>query len=324
MRRLGVRAAFALVVAAILALGIAACGGGGDTTGGTSASSDNLIQPNPANKNVSITVGSKNFTEEYILGQIYAQGLAAAGYDVSTKLNLGSETIAKKAIEDGQISGYPEYTSTALGSFFQVPANKIPSDAQEAYDQAKSDLAKEGLVAYPPTPFADSNAVGTLTSTADKLGLTTISDLQGQSEDLVLAGSPECRVRIDCLAGLEQNYDLKFKQFKPIDIGLRYTVLDKGDADLSILFTSDAQLANSDKYTILEDDKGLIPAGNVIFIASKKVADQAGADFGATIEKVQGNLTLPVIQELNSRVDIDKQEPAKVAHDYLKESGYIK
>lgn len=324
MRGLRVRGAFLLAVAAILALGIAACGSGGDTTGGTSASSDNLIQSNPANKNVSITVGSKNFTEEYILGEIYAQGLEAAGYKVNTKLNLGSETIAKKAIEDGQISGYPEYTSTALGSFFQVPANKIPSDAQEAYDQAKSDLAKEGLVAYPPTPFADSNAVGTLTSTADKLGLKTISDLQGKSEDLVLAGAPECRERIDCLAGLEKNYGLQFKSFKPVDIGLRYTVLDKGDADLSILFTSDAQLANSDKYTILEDDKGLIPAGNVIFIASKKVADEAGPDFGATIEKVQGNLTLPVIQELNSRVDIDKQEPSKVAHDYLTESGYIK
>jgi len=323
MRGLRRRAAFALVAAAILAVGIAACGGGGETTGGTSASSDNLIQSNSQNGDVSITVGSKNFTEEYILGEIYAQGLEAAGYDVKTKLNLGSETIAKKAIQDGQISGYPEYTSTALGTFFQVPADKIPSDPQQAYDKAKAELAKEGLVAYPPTPFADSNAVGTLTSTADKLGLKTISDLKGKSQNMVLAGSPECRERIDCLVGLEQNYGLQFKQFKPVDIGLRYTVLDKGDADLSIVFTSDAMLANSNKYTILEDNKGLIPAGNVIFIASKKVADEAGPDFGATIQKVQGNLTLPVIQELNSRVDIDKEEPAKVAHDYLVQSGYI-
>jgi glycine betaine/choline ABC-type transport system substrate-binding protein len=323
MRGLRRRAAFVLVAAAILAVGLAACGGGGETTGGTSASSDNLIQSNSQNGDVSITVGSKNFTEEYILGEIYAQGLEAAGYDVKTKLNLGSETIAKKAIQDGQISGYPEYTSTALGTFFQVPANKIPSDPQQAYDKAKAELAKEGLVAYPPTPFADSNAVGTLSSTADKLGLKTISDLKGKSQNMVLAGSPECRERIDCLVGLEQNYGLQFKQFKPVDIGLRYTVLDKGDADLSIVFTSDAMLANSNKYTILEDNKGLIPAGNVIFIASKKVANEAGPDFGATIQKVQGNLTLPVIQELNSRVDIDKEEPAKVAHDYLVQSGYI-
>ena len=326
MRGLRVRAAFMLLVAAVLAVTIAACGGGDDTsaTTGGSGSTENLIQSNPDNGKGTLTIGSKNFTEEYILGEIYAQGLEAAGYKVDTKLNLGSETIAKKAIEDGQISGYPEYTSTALGSFFTVPADQIPANAEEAYSQAKSKLAGEGLVAYPPTPFADSNAVGTLTSTADKLGLTDISDLEGQSEDLVLAGSPECRERIDCLVGLEKNYSLQFKKFTPVDIGLRYTVLDKGDADLSIVFTSDAQLANSDKYTILTDDKELIPSGNVIFIASEKVADEAGPDFGDTIEKVQGNLTLPVIQELNARVDIDKEKPADVAQQYLQESGYIK
>jgi glycine betaine/choline ABC-type transport system substrate-binding protein len=326
MRGLRVRAAFTLLVAAVLAVTIAACGGGGSSTSATSesGSTDNLITSNPANGKVSLTIGSKNFTEEYILGEIYAQGLEAAGYKVDTKLNLGSETIAKKAIEDGQVSGYPEYTSTALGSFFTVPADQIPANAQEAYSQAKAKLAKEGLVAYPPTPFADSNAVGTLTSTAEKDNLTDISDLKGVSQDMVLAGSPECRERIDCLVGLEKNYGLQFKKFTPVDIGLRYTVLDKGDADLSIVFTSDAQLANSDKYTILTDDKELIPSGNVIFIASKKVADEAGPDFGDTIEKVQGNLTLSVIQELNARVDIDKQKPADVAREYLQSSGYIK
>jgi len=315
------RALFAVLATAVLGVGVAACGSSNDESSTTASAG--LIQKNPDNSGVKLTVGSKNFTEEYILGQIYAQGLEAAGYDVSTKLNLGSETIALKALKDGEISGYPEYTSTALGSFFQVPANKIPSDAQEAYTQAKADLEKEGLTAFPPTPFADSNAVGTLTSTAEKDGLTTISDLKGKSQDMVLAGSPECRERIDCLAGLEKNYGLKFKQFTPVDIGLRYTVLDKGDADLSIVFTSDAQLANSNKYTVLEDDKGLIPAGNVIFITSQKIVDEAGPDYAKVIGQVQQNLTLPVIRELNSRVDIDKEEPAKVAHDYLKSSGLV-
>jgi glycine betaine/choline ABC-type transport system substrate-binding protein len=321
-----VRAVFALVVAVVLAVTIAACGGGDDdttTTGASGDTGDNLIASNPDNGKTTVTVGSKNFTEAYILGEIYAQGLEAAGYDVKTKLNLGSETIAKKAIEDGEISGYPDYTSTVLGSLYSVPAEDIPSNDIEAYEKARTELAKDDLIAYPPTPFADSNAVGTLSSTADELGLTDISDLEGQSEDLVLAGSPECRERIDCLVGLEENYGLQFKKFTPVDIGLRYTVLDKDDADLSIVFTSDAQLANNDKYTVLEDDKGLIPAGNVIFIASKKVADEAGPDFGETIEKVQGNLTLAVIRELNARVDIDKEKPADVARDYLQQSGYI-
>ena len=153
--------------------------------------------------------------------------------------------------------------------------------------------------------------------------MKTISDLQGKSQDLTLYGSPECRQRIDCLLGLEKYYHLDFAKFVPVDIGLRYTVLDKGDADLSILFTSDGQLANSNKYTLLEDDKQVLPAGNVLFVASKDAVEEAGPDFGETIEKVQEHLTLPVMQELNARVTLDKEEPAKAAEEYLKQFGYI-
>ncbi len=321
------RALFALLAALLLALAISACGGGGDDTSGDSTaadSSDNLIVSNPDNNGVKLTIGSKNFTEQFILGEIYAQALEAAGYDVDTDLNLGSEQVALKALEDGEISGYPEYTSTALTSFFKVAPEDVPGDAQEAVDQVSDDFAAKGLVPFAPTPFADANAVGLLTSTAEDLDVSTISDLDGKSQDLTLAGSPECRQRIDCLAGLEQLYGLSFAKFIPVDIGLRYEVLDKGDADLSIVFTSDAQLfVDADKYTTLEDDKGVLPAGNVIFISDQKVADEAGPDYQATIEKVQGGLTLDVMRELNARVDIDKQEPADVATEYLKESGYI-
>jgi glycine betaine/choline ABC-type transport system substrate-binding protein len=307
------------------AIAIAACGSDdGPSTEADSTGSDsgNLIVENPDNNGVKLTIGSKNFTEQFILGEIYSQALEAAGYDVSTDLNLGSEQVALKALEDGEISGYPEYTSTALTSFFDTPPEDVPSDAQEAVDQAQPDFEKLGLTAFTPTPFADANAVGLLTSTADDLGVSTISDLEGKSQDLTLAGSPECRQRIDCLAGLEKYYGLQFAKFTPIDIGLRYEVLDKGDADLSILFTSDGQLANSDKYTLLEDDKGVRPAGNVIFISDAKVAEDAGPDYQATIEKVQEGLTLEVMQELNARVDVDKEKPEDVAAEYLQEAGY--
>jgi glycine betaine/choline ABC-type transport system substrate-binding protein len=309
----------------VAAVALAACGSDSTSTeaDSTAASSDNLIQENPDNNGVKLTIGSKNFTEQFILGEIYAQALEAAGYQVDTDLNLGSEQVALKALENGEISGYPEYTSTALTSFFDVAPEDVPADAQEAVDQAEPDFQNLGLTAFTPTPFADANAVGLLTSTADELGVSTISDLQGKSQDLTLAGSPECRQRIDCLAGLEQYYDLQFAKFTPIDIGLRYEVLDKGDADLSILFTSDAQLfVDSDKYTLLEDDKGVLPAGNVIFISDQKVAEDAGPDYQATIEKVQQGLTLEVMQELNARVDIDKEKPEDVAAQYLQESGY--
>src|SRR6266550_1407784 len=308
------RALFVLFAASILAVGIAACGGGDSSTTSTGAAAQ-LIQSNPDNSKVTVTVGSKNFTEEYILGEIDAQALEAAGYKVKKQLNLGSETIALKALKAGQISGYPEYTSTALESFFNVKPQDVPTDAQGAYQQAKADFEKEGLTAFPPAPYSSANAVGTLSSTAKKLGVTTISDLSGKSQDLTLYGSPQCRERIDCLLGLQKEYGLQFKSFTPVDIGLRYTVLDKGQADLSILFTSDAQLAGAGatKYTLLTDDKHILTPGYPMFVTSQDVVDQAGPDLESTITQVQQNLDLKTIRELNARVDIDKQQPAAVA-----------
>jgi osmoprotectant transport system substrate-binding protein len=317
------RALLALIAAVVLAFTVAACGDddddddGGDTTA-------NLIENNPDNNGVQITVGSKNFTEQIVLGEIYAQALEAAGYDVSKDLNLGDETVALEALDSGEVDGYPEYTSTALTSFFDFAPEDVPSDPQQAFEESQSDFEQLGLVAYPPTPFSSANAVGLLTKTAEELGATTISDLEGQSEELTLYGSPECRQRIDCLVGLEENYGLRFKEFVPVDIGLRYEVLDKGDADLSILFTTDAQLfTDPETYTILEDDQGVLPAGNVLFVARQETAEEAGEDFGATIESVQADLTLEVMQELNARVDVDREQEADVAHDYLVEFGYV-
>ena len=320
------RALFALLAALALTFALAACGDDdSDTTSGDTGteSSAAAIESNPDNEAISLTVGSKNFTEQIILGEIYAQALAAAGYDVSTDLNLGDEFVALKALESGEISGYPEYTSTALTSFFDTAPEDVPGDAQAALDQVQPDFEEEGLIAYTPTPFSSANAVGMLASEAEKLGITKISDL-ADHQDLTLAGSPECRQRIDCLAGLEQYYGLDGLRdnFTPVDIGLRYEVLDKGNADLSILFTTDAQLFTSDDYVLLEDDQGVLPAGNVTFVASQEAIDEAGPDLAETVEKVQSSLTLEVMQELNARVDIDQEKPDEVAAAYLQEFGY--
>jgi glycine betaine/choline ABC-type transport system substrate-binding protein len=272
---------------------------------------------------VSLTIGSKNFPESEITGEIYAQALEAAGYKVKTDLSLGSETVALKSLKAGEVSGYPEYTSTALESLFGLEPEEVPADAQGAYEKAKAEFEKEGLTAFPPTPFSSANAVGTLKKTAEELGLKTISDLEGKSEELSLYGSPECRQRSDCLAGLEKFYGLKFKSFNPVDIGLRYTVLEKGQADLSILFTTDPQLsAEADKFVILEDDKHVFPAGNVIYVTSQDVVKEAGPDYEKTIVEVQKGLTLPVMQELNARVELEKESAKQAAAEYLKEAGY--
>ena len=334
-----------LIAALALAVGISACGGGSSSSSSESTEAEpaetaetteetgeepaegeegEVITSNPENAKVSLTIGSKNFPEQEILGEIYTQALAAAGYKASSDLSLGSETVALKTLKSGQISGYPEYASTALTSFFGLEPEEVPADATEAWEKANAEFEKEGLEAFEPTPFASANAVGLLKTTAEKYNLKTISDLEGVSEELSLYGSPECRQRIDCLAGLEKLYGLKFKEFKPVDISLRYTVLEKGQADLSILFTTDPQLAaEKDKFVILEDDKKVFPAGNIIFVTQKKVAEEAGPDYEATILNVQKGLTLPVVQELDARVELEKQTPKEAAASYLEAAGYV-
>lgn len=319
------RMLLAAIAAIALTLAVAACGSSDDsTTSGSTEGGAGTIQSNPDNGKVSLTIGSKNFPEQEILGEIYAQALTAAGYKVKSALNLGSETVALKAVKTGQISGYPEYASTALTSFFGLEPEEVPADATEAWEKANEEFEGEGLEAFEPTPFASANAVGTTTETAEKYDLKTVSDLEGVSEKLSLYGSPECRQRIDCLAGLESLYGLKFKSFTPVDIGLRYTVLEKGQADLSILFTTDPQLsAESDKFVILEDDKEVFPAGNVIFVTTQKVAEEAGPDYEETILQVQEGLDLKVMQELDARVELEKETPKAAAKAYLESAGYI-
>jgi osmoprotectant transport system substrate-binding protein len=316
-----------LLALLVAALAVAGCGDDDDDSGSGAADTSSeqpasQIQKNDKNSSTTLTIGSKNFTEQKVLGEIYAQALAAAGYDVSKELNLGDEKTALKALEGGDISAYPEYTGTALLSFFGYTADKLPSDEGEAFDLAKQGFAKKNLTALPPTPFVSSNEVAVTKETADKYSLQKISDLEPVAGKLTLYGSPECRQRLDCLLGLEQVYGLKFKKFVPVDIALRHEVLKKGQADVSIVFTTDPQ-NKREGFVLLEDDKGMFPPYNSTLVVRNDVLDKAGPDFAKTVELVNKDLTDEVMQELNARVDIDKSTPEEVAGEYLKETGLI-
>jgi osmoprotectant transport system substrate-binding protein len=318
-----------LLLALSLAVLVAACGDddSADTAAAPTQSSSDAggggkIQRNDANAKVQLTIGSKNFTEQKVLGEIYAQGLEAAGYTINKDLNLGDEKTALAALKSDEISAYPEYTGTALLSFFGKKANELPKDPQAAYEEVKKDFAADGLTAFPPTPFTSSNEVAVTKATAEKLGLKNISDLSGKSQDLTLYGSPECRQRLDCLLGLQQVYGLKFKKFTPVDIAQRHDVLTSGRADVSIVFTTDPQIQRENEV-LLEDDKGMFPPYNSTLVMKQATADKAGADLAKTISLIQEQLTDENMQELNARVDLDKKDPAEVAKEYLTETGLI-
>jgi osmoprotectant transport system substrate-binding protein len=316
-----------VLLACIVAL--VACGGG---NGQDEPSSDaehreeppagGKIRRDAANAKVHLTIGSKNFTEQQVLGEIYAQGLRAAGYAVDKDLNLGDEKAALAALTSGSISAYPEYTGTALTSFFGRQGDQVPKNPQAAYEEVKHDFAPLGIVAFPPTPFTSSNEVAVTAETAHRLRLKNISDLAGKAQRLTLYGSPECRERLDCLLGLERIYGLRFKKFVPVPISQRHAVLSSGRADVSIVFTTDPQIQR-EREVLLEDDKGMFPPYNSTLLMRRETADEAGRDLPRTLELIQQQLTDENMQELNARRDLDKKDPAEVAKEYLTETGLI-
>jgi glycine betaine/choline ABC-type transport system substrate-binding protein len=323
--KITMRTLLALMLALALAVAVAACGddedSGGSGGGGGEASGEQ-IQKNDANAGKSITIGSKNFTEQFVLGHIYSEALSAAGYNVKRELNLGDETIAFKALKGGQIDAYPEYTGTALSSFYKVKIPDIPKDPNQAYEQAKTELKGDKITALPQAPFDNTYRLGMTKKKAGEIGNpTTISALKGKSEDLKISGYPECRQRQDCLLGVQETYGLKFGKF--VASQEPYQILDTGEADVAFIFTTDANIT-TDKYAVLDDDKKLFPPYHITFMVKDAKLKELGPDAQKVIEMVQKPLTDDVMGELNSRVDLDKQKPEAVAKQYLRENGFIK
>jgi len=321
-----------LALLAVLCLGfvLAACGSDSSEKSSSSSSgssggaapSNEIKKVSGAESKPTITVGSKNFTEQFVLGEIYAQALEAAGFKVKKQLNLGSELLAYKALKAGNIDAYPEYTGTALTSFFGVKTADVPKDSNKAYEDAKAGFAKNGITALPPTPFENTYRLGMTKAGAAKIGNPTkISDLKGKESKLAITGFPECKQRQDCLLGVEDAYGLKFGKF--VSSEQKYQVLDSGDADVAFIFTTDGDLAGG-KYVVLDDDKKFFPPYNVTFNVRNDAMKNLGPDGQKVIEQVQKPLTEKVMQELNARVDIDKQKPAEAAKSYLQQAGFTK
>jgi glycine betaine/choline ABC-type transport system substrate-binding protein len=323
-------------VAAAISLFAVGCGSsdsGSSSSGGSSSGSGsssgtgkyagNLIKPiSGAAGKGTITIGSKNFTEQFILGNIYADALKAAGFNVKKQLNLGAEQIAYKALKAGRIDAYPEYTGTSLTSFFGVKVADVPRDKNAAYQEAKKDYAKVGITALPPTPFENTYRLGLLKKNWQSIGSPkTMSELAKKAGQLTITGYPECAQRTDCLLGVEKTYNTKFKKF--LASNQTYQVLDTGKADVGFLFSTDGPLA-SGKYAVVQDDKHLFPPYNISFGIRNSALKKLGPQGQKVIEDVQKYMTVQNMQQLNARVDINKSEPDAVAQEYQKSFGFVK
>jgi osmoprotectant transport system substrate-binding protein len=320
----------ATAVAVLLAASLAACGSSSkssssSTSTSTSASSSSTstqaavtsASSGPGVGKPPVTIGDKNFTEEYILGDLYAQALAAKGYKVTLKGNIGTSEITWKALTSGQIQMYPEYTGTLLSAI--AGDERPPTSAKQTYALAQAYALKNGYVLLKQTPFYDSDALAVTKAFATKNHLTTVADLKKLGHSLKLGGAPEFATRFAGLLGLKKEYGLN-PTFVPLAIGITYKAIDTGQVDAFDAFTTDAQLT-SGKYVLLSDPKKVFGFQNVTPVVKKSVLTAEGPAFTQTLNKVSALLTLPAIRKMNAAVALDQQSPQTVAKEFLKANG---
>ncbi|HST06310.1 MAG TPA: glycine betaine ABC transporter substrate-binding protein [Chloroflexia bacterium] len=267
-----------------------------------------------------IRVGSKQFTEQLIIGNMYALILEDAGYKVERKLNLGGTAVVHQAIVSGDLDVYAEYTGSALAAILKLPMDTNP---QKVYDTVKAEYDKQFKLKWlDPLGFNDTYAIAMRKDRAAELGITKISDLKSKADQLTIAGSQEFMSRQDGLPGLEAAYGMKFKDSKAMDSGLVYQAVDANQVDVASGNSTDGRLGALG-LLMLEDDLPFFPP---YYLAPVVRQDTLAKDPGleAVLNKLAGKMDEATIAALNLKVDDEKLEPEDVARTYLKENGYIK
>ena len=262
-------------------------------------------------KKPTVTIGTKNFTEQYVLGQLYKQALEAKGYTVVYKENIGSSELIDTTIKSGKINFYPEYMGVIVTDLAKKP---YPKTAAATYAAAKKWEEGRGLSLLNRTPMTDTDNFVVLTKTANKLGVKTIADMK-KVKSFSYAGFPECRTRITCLLGLKNIYGLKQVKFVPLASISVYTLLDQGKITGGDGFSTDPQLQTG-KYTVLTDTKHIFGFQNVAPVVTKQLASDKA--FAKIVNAVSAKLTTKAIAAMNKAVGVDKKSPADVADAFLK------
>ncbi len=295
--RRAVKAAFAVAFGVAIILG-------GSATAAQSA------QP-------TITVGTKNFTEEYVLGQLYKQALEAKGYKVSYKESIGSTEIIDTALTSGKINFYPEYTGVIVAVVGHI--NKAATSARQTYLLAKRIQEKRGFTLFNMTPFYDRDEMGVLRKTAVRYGLKQVGDLK-KVPNLSICGFPEFETRLQGLVGLKTVYGITDVKFVPLAGISAYAALDAGKCLAADVFSTDPQLAGT-KYVVLKDVKNVFGFQNVAPVVSKKLAAQLGPKFRRTVDAVSAKLTIAAMIAMNKAVAVDHRSPKAVADAFLRANG---
>jgi osmoprotectant transport system substrate-binding protein len=299
----------AVLLALILVMSACAGPGGDEPEDGT--------EPGADEPKGEVTVGSDAFAEAQIVGEMYAQVLENAGYTVNRELTLESRDVRLPAMESGEIDIAPEYLASLLSVV--DPSADLTADADGIASQLEEPLAEMGLETLQYSDVVDTNAFVVSQETADEHGLTTVSDLADVAGDMTLGGPPECPDRPFCIPGLKDTYGVEFGDFKALEYGATITALAGGEIDVGLLFSTDGSIAENG-FVLLEDDKGLQSADNIVPLVRSEVLTD---EIQELLDSVTEALETAAITELNKRANVDVEDPADLAEEYLTDAGLL-
>jgi osmoprotectant transport system substrate-binding protein len=303
-----------LLLAAVLAAGIAACG---DDLDENNDSGSTATESEGGAEKPALTVGSANFPENVVLAEIYAGALEAKDFDVSKKLNVGSREALFPAMENGEITVTPEYSGALLS--YLTEAKSEAKEIGEQVTEIKAELP-ESLTVLTPSAAEDKDTITCNKETVDKYGLTSIEDLAKVGDQITIGGPPEFAKRAGFgIRALKRVYGAEFKKFQPLDVAGPLTVaaLKDNKVQCANLFSTQSAIP-ANGFVTLEDPKGLVEAEAVIPLIAK---DAATPEVTETLDAVSAKLNTENLKELVKRVEVDKDDAETVAQDFLSEQG---
>jgi osmoprotectant transport system substrate-binding protein len=303
-------AAWALLLV-LPALLLAACGDDDEDREGS-------VQPQ--GEELQLTIGTKDFTEAFIVGELYRQALLAKSIKVRLRKNIGPTEVIDKELQNGTIDAYPEY----LGVAVTVAAGQedAGSSAEETYELAREFYAGRGQAISEQTSFENVDAIATTQFFAQRRGLATVSDLR-ELPSFTLGARPEFEERQQGLAGMRDVYGLDNAKFEEIPIGKQYRALDRNEIDAANVFTTDGQLG-SGSYKVLEDTERVFGFQHVALVIDEAKLDKlGGSKFMRIIDDVNGRLTTSAMIQMNRDVAVDGQDEAIVAERFLRSAGLL-
>lgn len=305
-----------MLLALLLPLALlGACGGDDDNK--SSSGGDG----GTANKSIKVTIGAQDFGESAILAEVYKQGLADKGYTASIRELGGFRDVEMTALDSKTINFVPEYAATLL-EFLNNKKGEASGDSTATYEKLNTYLEPKGLFALRPSAAVDTNAFVVTKKTSDDLGIKSLSDLAEKGKDLKIGAPADCETNPFCIPGLKSTYGLDLtKNYTALEPGPPIiAALDANSVQIGLLFSTDGRIV-SKGYVLLDDDKHMLAADNVLPVVTTALRDTAG--FVSAVNAITATLDTDKLIAMNKRFDIDKDDASVIAKDFLKDEGLI-